>query len=178
MKKTIFTLIIVLTVTCFTVTAQKTSSGEKYGNTLNIGVGIGGYYGYYGYVNHAVPVFSLNYEFGVGRNFTLAPFLIFNSYQQTHYRETVIPIGVKGTYYFDQLLHAKSGWDFYLAGSLGGALAFYTWDADYTGSRDFHHNPRPFFFDFHIGTEYHLSTRLGLFLDLSTGLSTIGLAIH
>jgi hypothetical protein len=34
------------------------------------------------------------------------------------------------------------------------------------------------FLDLHLGAEYHLNNRVGLFLDLSTGVSTIGLAIH
>jgi hypothetical protein len=30
----------------------------------------------------------------------------------------------------------------------------------------------------HVGAEYHLSRKVGLFLDLSTGVSTLGLAFH
>ncbi|MEI6142664.1 MAG: hypothetical protein WCP85_25545, partial [Mariniphaga sp.] len=68
---------------------------KDYGHTLNLGLGIGGYSGYYGYVGHSLPVFSINYEFGVANNFTLAPFATFYSYHQDYYRETVIPLGVK-----------------------------------------------------------------------------------
>jgi hypothetical protein len=32
-----------------------------------------------------------------------------------YYHETIIPIGVKGTYYFDQIFNANSDWDFYMA---------------------------------------------------------------
>ncbi|MEQ8535603.1 MAG: hypothetical protein RIB86_27340, partial [Imperialibacter sp.] len=50
---------------------------ESFGNTLNLGLGVGGYSGYYGYIGHSLPVLSLNYEFDVAPNFTLAPFVSF-----------------------------------------------------------------------------------------------------
>jgi hypothetical protein len=34
------------------------------------------------------------------------------------------------------------------------------------------------FFDFHLGTEYHVNSKLGLFLDLSSGVSTVGISLH
>lgn len=164
------------------------AQSEKYGRTLNLGVGIG----YYGYINRSVPVLHLNYEFDVAKNFTLAPFISFYQYDNTYYynkknyphgyygyHAMVIPIGLKGTYYFDQILKANSKWDFYLAGSLGFAIVKTTWDDNYYGDeRDDYHGARPLYLDLHIGTEYHISNRLGIFLDLSTGISTIGLSIH
>lgn len=193
MKKTIIISLFFLAVFSFNVSAQETTSPEKFGKTLNLGVGVGGYAGYYGYIGRSLPVFHLDYEFDVAKNFTLAPFVSFYSYktgyywgdnhnnypyQYYYYHETVIPIGVKGTYYFDQLLHANANWDFYLAGSLGFAIVNSRWDNGYYGDRNYYRNASPMFFDFHIGAEYHLNSRLGLFLDLSTGVSTIGLAIH
>lgn len=59
----------------FSSTAQETSAGEKYGKPLNLGIGIGGFSGYYRYVGYSLPVFHLNYEFDVTKNFTLAPFI-------------------------------------------------------------------------------------------------------
>ena len=99
------------------------------------------------------------------------------SFQTVVTRETVIPIGGKGTYYFDQILRANSNWDFYLAGSLGFSIVKTTWDNGYYQDNTYH-KANPLFLDLHIGAEYHLSQRLGLFLDLSTGVSTIGLAFH
>ncbi len=171
----------------FNVSAQKAHSTGNFGNTLNLGLGIGGYSGYYGYVGGSLPVFNINYEFDVAKNFTLAPFISFstnrNEYwdndNRYYYRETVIPVGVKGSYYFDQILNANSKWDFYLAGSLGFALANTTWDSRYIGDRGIYYKERsPLFLDLHVGAEYHLSNKVGLFLDLSTGVSTIGLVIH
>ncbi|MDZ4757931.1 MAG: hypothetical protein SGJ10_07320 [Bacteroidota bacterium] len=165
--------------------AQKTYSPEKYGKTLNLGLGIG----YYGYTNHSMPVLHLNYEFDVARNFTLAPFISFYTYQQNYYwgnpnkphqyylyRETVIPVGIKGSYYFDQLLQAGADWDFYLAGSLGVAIRKVTWQNGYEGNKYLSNSP--LFLSLHLGAEYHINRRVGLFLDLSTGASTVGLAIH
>ncbi|MBK7683484.1 MAG: hypothetical protein IPJ26_13925 [Bacteroidetes bacterium] len=67
---------------------------------------------------------------------------------------------------------------FYLASSLGFAIVSRSWDNDYYGDKNYFRHGNSLFLDFHIGTEYHLSKRVGLFLDLSTGVSTLGLAIH
>ncbi len=170
-----------------TTTTKSSSSSERYGKTLNLGLGIG----YYGYVGHSIPVLHLNYEFDVAKNFTLAPFISFYSYRNDYYygnpkngylyygyHETVIPIGVKGSYYFDNLFQASSKWDFYIAGSLGFAIVNAYWDANYTGDRNVYRAASPLFLDIHLGTEYHFNKRVGGFLDLSSGVSTIGLAIH
>ncbi len=167
--------------------AKKQYSGqEHYGHTLNLGLGIG----YYGYFDHSVPFFSVNYEFDVARQFTLAPFLGIASYRSDnywyngnnpnryYYHATYMPIGVKGTYYFDKILGAGPNWDFYLAGSLGFAIQTVTWDNGYTGDRSGYRSSSPLFLDLHVGTEYHIGRRAGIFLDLSTGVSTLGLAIH
>lgn len=195
MKTTIITSLFFLSVLSFNSSAQetnstdlnKTSSPEKYGNTLNMGVGIG----YYGYVGHSMPVLHADYEFNVARNFTLAPFITYYSYQNNYYwgdnhnpykyysyRQTVIPIGVKGSYYFDQLLRAGSKWDFYLAGSLGFAMRRTTWDSGYYGQTTINQGSSGLYLDVHVGTEYHMNSKTGLFLDLSSGISTFGLAMH
>ena len=87
--------------TATNVSAQEISSDEKFGNTLNLGVGAG----YYGYVGHSMPVLHADYEIQAARNFTLAPFITVFSYQNYNYwgdpnypyrkysyRETVIPL--------------------------------------------------------------------------------------
>lgn len=165
----------------FTLVQFSSQAQQKYGKTLNVGVGIG----YYGYIGHSLPVLHFNYELDVARNFTLAPFISFYSYRNNYdrksgyyfYRETVVPIGVKGTYYFDSLLEADSKWDFYLAGSLGFAIRNVSWHREYD-KEYFYRGGTPLYLDLHIGTEYHISNKVGLFLDLSTGVSTLGLAIH
>ena len=132
MKTTILTSVLFLMTLGTTLSAQETTTPEKYGNTLNLGAGIG----YYGYVGQALPVGSINYEFDVFKNFTLAPFIGAygysqhyywgnkdNPYRNYYYRTIVVPIGVKGTYYFDQLFKANPKWDFYAAGSLGFAYS-------------------------------------------------------
>lgn len=167
-------------------TFHNSFSQEQYGKTLNLGVGIGGRSGYYSYVGRSIPVFALNYELNVAKDFTLAPFISFYSYSNDFsgngnnyvYRETVVPIGVKGFYYFDDILNASNKWDFYLAGSLGFSIVSSSWDAGYAGNRNYYGSPSTLFLDIHIGTEYHFNSRIGAFLDLSTGVSTIGLSIH
>jgi hypothetical protein len=199
MKKTIITTLSFLLILCLNISAQPTPPrpprpmppGEKYGNTLNLGLGVAGFTGRFGYVGHSVPVIHINYELNVAKNFTLAPFISFYTFHESYYwgnnnhpyqyyefRQTVIPIGVKGTYYFDQLLRANSKWDFYLAGSLGFNLVNTSWSDNYEGDKYYYGNAEPLFLDIHIGAEYHFNNRIGAFLDLSTSVSTIGIAIH
>ena len=99
-------------------------------------------------------------------------------YKYYSYHETVIPIGVKGTYYFDQLLNAGSKWDFYAAASLGFRIRNVKWDNDYYGDKYAYNDASGLYLDFHVGTEYHINQKIGLFLDLSTDVSTIGLSFH
>jgi hypothetical protein len=152
-------------------TADKSASatGEQFGNTLNLGLGLG-----YGGIGGG-PGLLINYEFGVAKNFTIAPFIGFQTYSGTYYRHSILPIGAKGTYYFDELLNASSDWDFYLAASLGYSVNSITYDAGYTGKGVKNSN---LFLVGHIGAEYHVSNKVGVFLDLGSGLSTLGVAIH
>ena len=160
---------------------------EKYGNTLNLGVGLG----YYGYVGHSIGAFHADYELDVARCFTLAPFINFytfqdyaywgdqhNQYRYYTYRQTVIPIGVKGTYYFDKLLNVNKKWDFYLAASLGFVVRNTTWESGYYGQTAVNEGAGALYLDLHAGAEYHFNKKIGLFLDLSTGVSTLGLGFH
>jgi hypothetical protein len=187
MKKLIFTIILFSIVSMCRLSAQESRTSEKYGNTLNAGFGIG----YYGYVGHTTPVLHADFEFDVAKNLTLAPFITYYSYQNYYYwggpnhpyrdysyRQTVIPIGVKATYYFDQLLKANAKWDFYLAGSLGFAIRKTVWESNYYGETTVQHGASGIYLDGHIGAEYHISNKIGLFLDLSSGISTFGLAVH
>jgi hypothetical protein len=158
---------------------------ENY-RALNIGLGVAGQSGYSRYINHVVPVLNINYEFDVARNFTLAPFISFYTYSDSYnwsnnnytYRETVIPVGLKGSYYFDELLNANSKWDFYAAASAGFAIVNSRWDAGYGGDRNYFNGGRPVFIDLHAGAQYNFSRTAGVYLDLSSGISTIGLAFH
>lgn len=177
------------------LSAQQTNSGNQnhrasyddFGNTLNLGVGIG----YYGYVGHSIPVLHADYEFNVARDFTLAPFIDYyrftnysywgdpnNPYKDYYYRETVMPVGVKGSYYLNHLLHSSIKWDFYLGASIGFVIRSTTWDNGYGGNTTVSDGTGPLYLDLHIGTEYHINRSKGIFLDLSTGVSTLGVAIH
>ena len=186
LSKTLGTILF-LSVLNLNAYSQEAAASEKYGNTLNLALGLG----YYGYVGHTIPVVHADFEFDVARNFTLAPFVTCYSYQNYYYwgnpkypykdysyRQTVIPIGVKGSYYFDQFLSAGSKWDFYLGGSLGFAIRKTTWESGYYGETTVQHGSSGLYLDGHIGAEYHIGEKAGLFLDLSSGISTFGLALH
>ncbi len=192
MKKLIVISIAFLTLFVSNSNAQDKPEAEKYGNTLNLGAGVG----YYGSVGHPLPVGMLNYEFDVAKNFTLAPFVGIYSYQNYYYwgnpnepkgdpsyrlysyRATAVPVGVKGSYYFDQLFRANSKWDFYAAGSVGFVFRKVVWENGYYGDKYVYQSASPLYLDAHVGAEYHMTEKAGLFLDLSTGVSTFGLAIH
>jgi len=190
-KKTSMLLIKFILLSCIIISSGvPIKAQEQYGNTLNIGVGVGGYSGYYRYTGRTVPVFHLDYEFDVAKNFTLAPFISIHSHTRTHYwgnpnhgfynyqyRETAIPIGMKGFLYMDSWFDAGEKWDFYLGGSIGVVAVFGRWDSGYNGDRNVYRAPW-LFLDVHAGVEYHINDRVGVYLDLSTGVSTFGLAIH
>jgi hypothetical protein len=178
MKTISLTLLLTFILSGSALFAQKSYSSQKYGHTLNLGLGIG-YYGYYHHAGRSLPVLSVNYEFDVARNFTLAPFATFYTYRNNdaHYRESIIPVGLKGSYYLDQAFQAGADWDFYIAGSLGFAIRSSRWDDGYSGDT-YYQDVSPLYLDLHLGAEYHLSSSVGLFLDLSTGVSTVGLSFR
>jgi hypothetical protein len=164
---------------------ENNSYGEQHGRILNLGAG----FVYYSNVGRPVPMFMLNYEFDVVKNFTLAPFIGFYTYTNNYYwgnknypdryypyRVTVVPLGVKGAYYFDDLLHANQKWDFYAAASIGFAFRSITWDSDYYGDQNAVQEASPLYAALHIGARYHINQNIGAFLDFSTGFSTIGLS--
>ncbi|HLP56369.1 MAG TPA: hypothetical protein VK151_15135 [Fluviicola sp.] len=166
--------------------AQETGP-EEYGPTLNIGPGIG----YYGYVGQSIPAFHADLEFDIAHNFTLAPFVTVLTYENLYYwgdldspfryysyRRTIIPVGLKGIYYFDQLFGAGPKWDFYLGASLGFAFRTTSWEDGYEGEITVSRGESSVYFDGHIGTEYHFTETIGLQLDLSPGISTLCLAVH
>lgn len=194
MKKIVFILLVLLIRLETGITAQESVvTSEKFGNTLNLSAGVG----YYGYVGHSLPVGMVNYEFDIAKNFTLAPFaglytyhnyyywgnpnrpLDDPSYRLYSYKATIVPVGAKGTYYFDDLFRASPKWDFYAAGSAGFMIRNVVWESAYYGDKYvFYQNSSPVYLDAHIGSEYHFNQRAGMFLDLSTGVSTFGFALH
>lgn len=166
-------------------------SQEHFGKTLNLGIGVTGYSGFYKYAGRSIPVFNINYEFDVANNFTLAPFASIYTFKDDHYwgnnnnpdryyryREVVVPIGLKGYYYFDELFNLRSDWDIYAGASLGVAIVSSSWEAGYLGDKNYYHRNNPVFLDIHIGASYHFNEHIGTYLDLSTGVSTIGIQIH
>ena len=160
---------------------------EQFGNTLNLGIGMG----YFSYIGYAVTAFHADYELSVSRNFTLAPFIDMytvsdqvywgdphNSFRYYHYREMAFPIGVKGTYYLDRFLNLNRNWDLYLGASLGVTFRTFSWQDGDNAQSSINEGSGPLFLELHAGGEYHATRRLGIFVDLSTRISTIGLSIH
>lgn len=185
--KKVFVFLICFQTTAILAQETETVLTENYGGVLNVSAGIG----YYNYVRNQIPVVHLDYEIQIGENITMAPSVSVYEYSGKHiwineegfyrnytYTETVVPIGVKVHCYFDKLFHAGSKWDFYSAGSLGFIIRKTEWESEYKGKRNIEPGTGLLYMDLHVGSEYHLSKRIGLHLDVSTGVSTFGISIH
>ena len=157
---------------------------EKFGRTLNLGFGIG-------YHDAFEPAVNINYEFDLFRNFTLAPFVGISTYSDNrywgnyntpyrsyYYRETAIPVGAKGSYYFDELFRAGDKWDFYVGTSIGAVFRTAVWESGYYGDKKSIRYSRPVFANMHVGSECHVTQKFGIYLDLSSGISTFGMSFH
>ncbi len=183
LNKSVLIFVLIISVHLSTGKAQ-----ENYGKTFNAGMGAGVVY--YGNSAYLLPVLTLNYEFNLLGNFTLAPFINYSYYHSYHYwgsasspyenysySEVQIPFGVKGYYYFDELLNAKPAWDFYGACSIGLVYRNVIWESGYAG--DYYiAGMNPLYFDLHLGVKYHVTSKVAAFLDISSMGSTVGLAIH
>ena len=156
--------------------AQQNTVYEKYGKTINIGIGSG--IGNYGYAFYKTPAVHLDYEIDIIPTLTLAPFVLLYQFRNNVYHESVIPVGLKATCYFDQIVKAHARWDFYLAGSLGYAIRKTVWENGFTPDPNTSYGPGALYLVLSIGTEYHITKKLGAYIDLSNGISTIGLSIH
>ncbi len=180
-------LLLIYLIISLHMVGQEKESKEEFGKTLNVQIGTG----YYRYVGYLVPVVHADYEFQIDNDITLAPFISIynydnkyfwgdqnNTFRDYNYSETVIPIGTKVSYYLDELIRANKNWDFYLAGSLGLIIRKTTWESEYKGKSQINPGTGPMYFDFHVGSEFHINKSIGLQLDLSTGRSTFGLAFH
>lgn len=165
------------------------AAASEFGNTLNIGLG-------FGYGNYAGIPIMLNYEFDVANNFTLAPFIGFgtrsydsrywsyydnnlkkNVYVDYKYRSTYIPIGLKGTFYFDELLGLIDPLDIYAGASIGFTYWYYSSAYDGFNEEEFSSGTSALWIALHLGVEYHFNSQFGAFVDVSNGMSTIGLSI-
>lgn len=179
MKKS--TLILLTCLSAFFMGKAQSKQG-----TLNLGVGLG----YYAYVGNPAGALMANYEMRAAKNITLAPFVAYYSYSKREYwgnknypyryykyRASAVPVGIKGAYYFDELLKADSDWDFYAAASLGFTFHKVIWEDGYYGDSEGIRMTSPLFIAGHLGARYHVNKKVGVYLDLSSGLSTAGLSI-
>ncbi len=168
---------------------EELKAGEQYGKTLNFGLGSS----WYGHYRVPVNMLHLNYEFDVAKQVTIAPFISYYihnyggyyahprfSYRTYRYYETLIPIGVKGNFYLDDAIHLNKQWDMYLGASLGAGIIrtsrTVVYDNDKYVYRNVYGGTTPLFLDIHLGGRYHINERVGVFLDLSTAISSIGLS--
>jgi len=178
--KTLLTIILV----CFCIFSNgQENKIETYGRSFNMGVGPG----YFSASILPAPFFTINYEFDVLNNFTLAPFVSLASYKSEasiiasryyYHRATILPFGIKATYYLDKLLKIPNKWDFYIGCSVGYTYIRKAWDFGYPGINGGIPGLREEYVHAHAGAEYHVSRKAGLFVDVSTGVAVVGVSIH
>jgi len=177
MRKYIIAAVLILSMLPLRLFAQ------GYGGNLNIGAGLG----YRGYLGRPLSGVMLNYEFNAAPKFTLAPFVGLYTYNHQYYwgnknypyryynyRETAVPLGIKGSYYFDNLVQAGPKWDFYAGASIGFVFRTITWDNGYYGDVNAVRESSPLFLAGHLGTRFHINPKVGIYLDLSSAISTLG----
>ncbi len=185
LKRILYTFLLVSAVAFGSQAQSRKSSSSKPGNMLNLGVGVGFRGGLSG-----VPVMA-SYEIGVAPSFVLAPFVGFGTYRVRHgdywvgntyfeghyHRRFYVPLGVRGQYYFDDLLGLNDKFDVYG----GGALGLTIWggsDLDHDYDNDYYDDGGIswLYLNAMIGARYHFNNKLSAYVDLSTGISTIGLS--
>ncbi len=183
MKKIFIVLLIFLTKCGINSLALEISNPEEYGKILNLSAGIG----YCSYMGNLRPVAHIDYEFEMSEYFTIAPFMNIHSnsrlycwsrknyqYLFNNNKEIIIPLGVKGSYYFGKLLGIGSDWDFYA----GGSVVFAMINSSSFGEKTVYHAASPIYFDMHMGAKYRLNYETSLFLDISSGISAFGLSVN
>ncbi len=119
-----------------------------------------------------ISIFHANFEFDAGRNFTLAPFISF--YNFTNF----IPIGVKGSYYFDEALNLNREWDMYVGVSAAMGIVSDNWNNQFYRDLYRFRGPNQLNFDAHLGIEYQVTPRLGIYADLAGNSQSIGLVLR
>jgi hypothetical protein len=177
------TLLLILMVSISTLSNGQENKIETYGKTFNMGVGPG----YFSASILPAPFFAINYEFDILNNLTLSPFVSFASYKSEasiiasryyYHRATILPFGIKATYYLDNLLKIPNKWDFYIGCSVGYTYIRKAWDFGYPGIIGGIPGLREEYVHAHVGAEYHVSKKAGLFVDVSTGVAVVGVSIH
>lgn len=134
-------------------TERRSSEGAGF---VNIGLGMG----YYG----SIPVMA-DFEFGIIPEITVGPTVGFGV------GHGWFSIGAKGRYYFDHLINADSKFDLYGGASLNLAVVKGNDEGRYGGGVGL----MP---DVHIGGRYHFAKNLSGLLELSSGVSSIGVSFR
>ncbi|MEH0154293.1 hypothetical protein V6R21_09110 [Limibacter armeniacum] len=122
---------------------------------LNVGLGVG----YYG----DIPLFA-DYEFGITKDVTIGPAIGFG------FGANWLSLGAKGRFYFDDFVNLNGKFDLYAGGTLGLIPV--------VNNHSDHYESGGLFLALNVGGRYHFTNRLGGFLDLSTGASSIGLSFR
>ena len=96
-----------------------------------------------------------SYEFPVHKNISVAP------YVGTDFELNWLSLGVKGNYYFDNLLNLSGEWDVY-----GGANSGYAIGLNNKGKSD------DFNMGLHVGGRWFWNDKWGLYLEFGGGNTT------
>ena len=162
MKKLISSLFIValLAFTSQNVTAQSYQQGDK---LLNLGIGLGTYGG-------GGLGFGGSFEYGIHEAISVGAIAGYSGRNYLGSRWSVLTIGARGSYHFNELLNLDNDQIDLYAG-LGLGYRNFSWD--YSGFGDSYNYGSGVVFIGHLGGKYYLKPNLGLFAELGSGFGTL-----
>lgn len=171
MKKLVSSLFIVALLACGTAHAQY-QKGDK---LLNLGIGLNGYYG------GGLPI-GASFEYGITDQISVGAQVDFYTWGYNfgsgyNYRYTFIPIALRGSYHFNELLNLNTDKvDLYGGVQLGYYISSYSDNSGYSGVYNNGYGNKALF-GVHLGGKYYFKPKLGAFAELGYGVSTLKLGV-
>ena len=145
----------------FLVCVSNAQSNYKSNTLLNLGVGFSGW---------GVPVYG-GLDFKMNRDITLGGEISYSSYDENWdgntYHHSITGIAMNLNYYFNNILSIPKDFDFYTGLNLG----FYIWSnpENYPGNHS-----SGLGLGAQIGGRYYFNNKIGLNLELVTGIANLG----
>lgn len=155
-----FVIVALLAFSAEGVMAQSYQNGDK---LLNVGIGLGTYGG-------GGLGFGGSFEYGVHDAISVG---VMGGYSGRNYlgsRWSVLTIGARGSYHFNELLNLDNDQIDLYAG-LGLGYRNFSWD--YAGYGDSYSYGSGVTFLGHIGGKYYFQPNLGVFAELGSGFGTL-----
>jgi hypothetical protein len=162
MKK-VTSLLVVLALVAFMFQNSFAQSYQQGDKLLNVGIGVGTYGG-------GGLGFGGSLEFGVHEAISVGVLGGFSGRNYLGSRWSVLTIGARGSYHFNELLNLDNDMIDLYAG-LGLGYRNFNWD--YAGFGNSYNYGSGIVFLGHLGGRYYLKPNLGLFAELGSGFGTL-----